>query len=130
MHDVLESMRLDLETRGLTQNSIATYMRCAQRFVAEVGIPVRRVKRDDVRQYLATLRRHGVSSATRNVGHPVSLLHHAAPPQGDRRHPLRSHCAQGAHHSEPKRRGWAPTCARFSCCWATAPSAALSAIFT
>lgn len=67
MHDVLKSMRLDLETRGLTQNSIATYMRCAQRFVSEVGIPVRRVKRDDVRQYLATLRRRGVGSATRNV---------------------------------------------------------------
>jgi site-specific recombinase XerD len=39
----------------------------AGKFVAEVGIPVRRVKRDDVRQYLAALRARGVSPETRNV---------------------------------------------------------------
>jgi integrase/recombinase XerD len=67
MHDVLKSMRLDLETRGLAKNTIATYMRYAQKFAAEMGIPLRKVKRDDVRQYLADLRARGVTAVTRNV---------------------------------------------------------------
>lgn len=67
MHDVLKSMRLDLEMRGLTENTIVTYLRCAGKFVAEIGIPVRKVKRDHVRQYLAGLRARGVTPASRNV---------------------------------------------------------------
>ena len=67
MHDVLQSMRIDLEMRELTENTVSTYLRYAGRFIAEVGVPLRKVTRDDVRQYLLRLRAQGVSPETRNV---------------------------------------------------------------
>jgi integrase/recombinase XerD len=67
MHDVLENMRIDLETRDLTENTVATYLRYAGKFIAEVGKPLRKVTRDDVRQYLLALRELGLSPETRNM---------------------------------------------------------------
>jgi len=67
MHDVLEDMRIDLELRGLLDNTVKTYLRYAGKFVDEIGIPLDQVTRDDVRHYLHRLRRRGVSPQTRNM---------------------------------------------------------------
>jgi len=67
MHDVLQNMRIDLETRELCPNTVETYLRHAGKFVEQVGKPLEQVERDDVRQYLLRLRHGGVRGPTRNM---------------------------------------------------------------
>ena len=67
MHDALKDMQIDLETRDLRPNTVATYLRCARKFIQEIGKPLGKVDREDVRQYLLTLRAHGKRAPTRNV---------------------------------------------------------------
>ncbi len=67
MHDVLNNMRIDLETRGLSSNTVSTYLRYARQFVREIGKPLEQVDRDDVRQYLVRLRAQGKRAPTRNL---------------------------------------------------------------
>lgn len=67
MHDVLEDMRIDLELRGLRDNTVQTYLRYAGKFIDGVGKPLEEVNRDDVRQYLLGLKDAGVRPPTRNM---------------------------------------------------------------
>jgi hypothetical protein len=52
MHDVLKNMRIDLELRGLRDNTVITYLRCAEHFLRKVAKPPDELTRDDVRDYL------------------------------------------------------------------------------
>ena len=67
MHDVLKDMQVDLETRGLSSNTVSTYVRYARQFVREIGKPLEEVDRDDLRQYLLRLRAQGKRAPTRNM---------------------------------------------------------------
>jgi site-specific recombinase XerD len=67
MHDALKDMQIDLETRDLRPNTVATYLRYARKFIQEIGKPLGKVDREDVRQYLLTLRAQGKRAPTRNV---------------------------------------------------------------
>ena len=67
MHDVLKSMRIDLEMRGLKTNTVTTYLRYAGQFVRDIGKPLEQVDRDDVREYLLRLRAQGKRAPTRNI---------------------------------------------------------------
>ena len=67
MHDVLKDMQKDLETRDLRPNTVTAYLRYARKFVREIGKPLGEVDRDDVRQYLLTLRARGLRPPTRNM---------------------------------------------------------------
>jgi site-specific recombinase XerD len=72
MHDVLEDMRNGLELRGLSDNTVKTYLRYAGRFVRGRRKPLQEVGRDDVCRYLLRLKRRGVHPATRNM-HLVAI---------------------------------------------------------
>ena len=52
MHDVLQDMRIDLETRELHPSTVSTYLRYAGKFVEQIGKPLDQVDHDDVRRYL------------------------------------------------------------------------------
>jgi site-specific recombinase XerD len=53
--------------RGLAANSVATYLRCARKFLAQIDRPLRAVTRRDVEDYLHTLVAAARRPSTRNV---------------------------------------------------------------
>jgi site-specific recombinase XerD len=67
MHDVLKNMRTDLELRGLRENTVVTYLRCAADFLRHVAKPPDELTRDDVRDYLLGLKRRGIAPPSRNL---------------------------------------------------------------
>jgi site-specific recombinase XerD len=65
--ECLARMQAWMELRGLRPNTLATYRRCAQRFMLGVGKPPGTIKRQDFEHYLLDLARAGRSARTRNV---------------------------------------------------------------
>ena len=63
----LERMQRWMALRGLAANSVATYARCARKFLAHVDRPLRVITRRDVEDYLHTLVDAARSASTRNV---------------------------------------------------------------
>jgi integrase/recombinase XerD len=51
-----ERFRRDLEARGLSSNTIATYQRCVQRFLRQLQRAPSRARESDVRDYVVSLR--------------------------------------------------------------------------
>ena len=69
MHDVLEDMGIDLELRGLLDNTVKTYLRYAGKFVDEIGIPLDQVT--------ATLHPHGATPFAGTWGQGSGLFDRA-----------------------------------------------------
>lgn len=64
---VVERVQTRMVLRGLAPHTIATYIPCVRRFIAQVGKPLGAVKGKDVEQYLLDMVRRDRSPRTRNV---------------------------------------------------------------